>query len=249
VVLQSLPLLVVDAPGVRFSEGVEYFLCSPPRGGLPWMEQYEKKAWFGVAGGAGMVELPKDIVEYGVVATYQRSHCWVMAEQWGPDVSNDSGTEGVGDFSGFDFAPGGAPDQDLEMPNFGNDEQVPFSPLLPPPGFCSSRPGSSGSDMSRGSRSGSPSARLSVFSNSRPRSSFYGLEPLPFEPVSSQGHNRIRSGQWTGDLSPPPALGGAFEGRHSRQSSANEKTGMSFDDILGDIDSANNKKKKDKKKK
>ncbi|UKZ79597.1 hypothetical protein TrVFT333_007355 [Trichoderma virens FT-333] len=32
VVLQSLPTLVVDAPDLKFAEGVEYFLCQPPIG-------------------------------------------------------------------------------------------------------------------------------------------------------------------------------------------------------------------------
>ena len=31
-VIQSLPMLVVDAPGVKYTEGVEYFLCQPPHG-------------------------------------------------------------------------------------------------------------------------------------------------------------------------------------------------------------------------
>ncbi|KAF3481170.1 uncharacterized protein GIQ15_03929 [Arthroderma uncinatum] len=35
-VIQSLPMLVVDAPDLRCTHGVEYFLCIPPRGGSPW---------------------------------------------------------------------------------------------------------------------------------------------------------------------------------------------------------------------
>lgn len=218
------------------------------------MEQQEKKAWFGVAGGAGMVELPKDIVEYGVVATYQRSHCWIMAEQWGPAIANPADyppVAGGGDVAGFDFGLGA---EDTGMPNFDNEEYPPFSPLLPPPGFVSNRPGSSGSDRSRRSRSGSPGPRLSVLSNnSRPRSSFYGLEPLPFE--RAPGHARVssRSDRMTPDLQPPPAIGGGGgEGRHSRNTSGSEKAagGMSFDDILGGMTSdVEGKKKKDKKKK
>lgn len=38
VVIQALPMLAVDAPGVRFTEGAEYFLCMPPKGDPPWME-------------------------------------------------------------------------------------------------------------------------------------------------------------------------------------------------------------------
>jgi hypothetical protein len=32
VILQALPMLVVDAPGLKWTKGVEYFLCEPPRG-------------------------------------------------------------------------------------------------------------------------------------------------------------------------------------------------------------------------
>ncbi|UZP33378.1 hypothetical protein NXS19_001194 [Fusarium pseudograminearum] len=35
VAIQSLPVLVVDAPGMQFTEGVEYFLCEPPWATLP----------------------------------------------------------------------------------------------------------------------------------------------------------------------------------------------------------------------
>lgn len=83
-VVQSLPMLVVDVPDVRFTEGVEYFLCIAPRGGAPWIHNDTKTArsWFGVAGGAGVVSLPSDVVINGVEGVYRRSHCWQVAEQW-----------------------------------------------------------------------------------------------------------------------------------------------------------------------
>ncbi|KAJ5753214.1 hypothetical protein N7520_010131 [Penicillium odoratum] len=83
-VIQSLPMLVVDVPEVRFSEGVEYFLSIAPRGGAPWIQNDTKTArsWFGVAGGAGVVSLPSDVVINGVEGVYRRSHCWQVAEQW-----------------------------------------------------------------------------------------------------------------------------------------------------------------------
>ncbi|KAJ6031990.1 hypothetical protein N7540_002722 [Penicillium herquei] len=86
-VLQSLPMLVVDVPDVRFTEGVEYFLCVAPRGGAPWIQHDTKTArsWFGVAGGAGVVSLPSDVVINGVEGVYRRSHCWQLAEQWAED--------------------------------------------------------------------------------------------------------------------------------------------------------------------
>ncbi|KAH7389785.1 hypothetical protein BKA66DRAFT_413950 [Pyrenochaeta sp. MPI-SDFR-AT-0127] len=86
-VIQSLPMLVVDAPGVRFTEGVEYFLCEVPRSGVPWGHEDTTRArtWFGVAGGAQVVSLPTDIVEHGVEGVFRRSHCWKKAQQWAAD--------------------------------------------------------------------------------------------------------------------------------------------------------------------
>ncbi|KAJ5551730.1 hypothetical protein N7461_006428 [Penicillium sp. DV-2018c] len=83
-VIQALPMLVVDVPDVQFTEGVEYFLCIAPRGGAPWIHNDTKTArsWFGVAGGAGVVSLPSDVVINGVEGVYRRSHCWQVAEQW-----------------------------------------------------------------------------------------------------------------------------------------------------------------------
>ncbi len=83
-VIQSLPMLVVDAPGVRFTEGVEYFLCQVPRSGVPWGREdtARSRTWFGVAGGGQVVSLPTDIVEHGVEGVFRRSHCWKRAQQW-----------------------------------------------------------------------------------------------------------------------------------------------------------------------
>jgi hypothetical protein len=83
-VIQSLPMLVVDVPGVRFTEGVEYFLCEAPRSGVPWAREDTSRArtWFGVQGGAQVVSLPTDIVEHGVEGVFRRSHCWKRAQQW-----------------------------------------------------------------------------------------------------------------------------------------------------------------------
>lgn len=88
-VIQSLPMLVVDAPGVRFTEGVEYFLCEVPRSGIPWGREdtTRTRTWFGVAGGAQVVSLPTDIVEHGVEGVFRRSHCWKRAQEW---TANDT---------------------------------------------------------------------------------------------------------------------------------------------------------------
>ncbi|KAA8651643.1 hypothetical protein EYZ11_003910 [Aspergillus tanneri] len=83
-VIQALPLLVVDVQDVKYVDGVENFLCIAPRGGAPWTHNDSKTArsWFGVAGGAGVVSLPSDVVINGVEGIYRRSHCWRVAEQW-----------------------------------------------------------------------------------------------------------------------------------------------------------------------
>ncbi|KAI9775835.1 MAG: hypothetical protein M1835_005681 [Candelina submexicana] len=84
-VIQSLPMVVVDAPGVRWSQGVEYFLCEPTKGNLPWVKDDVagvKKSWYGIAGGTGVVSLPSDVVNHGVEGIYRRSHCWEVAERW-----------------------------------------------------------------------------------------------------------------------------------------------------------------------
>jgi hypothetical protein len=103
VVLQALPMLVVDAPGLRYSEGVEYFLAMPPRGGLPWVEGGDSKAWYGVGGAQNrqkVVALPSDVVANSVEAVYRRSHCWQRAEEWlgrpsmdGSDASTVQGNQ------------------------------------------------------------------------------------------------------------------------------------------------------------
>ncbi|KAI1328272.1 hypothetical protein F5Y16DRAFT_369241 [Xylariaceae sp. FL0255] len=84
VVIQSLPMLVVDAPGLNYTEGVEYFLCQPPKGSVPWLEDAPavRKRWYEVAGGGGLVELSEDAVQFGIEGIYHRSHCWLAAKQW-----------------------------------------------------------------------------------------------------------------------------------------------------------------------
>ena len=84
-VLQSLPLLVVDAPGLHYTEGVEYFLCQPSRHGTSWARGDDagpRMHWYGVTGSNGVVSMPADVVEYGVEGIYRRSHCWKVAERW-----------------------------------------------------------------------------------------------------------------------------------------------------------------------
>jgi hypothetical protein len=89
-VIQSLPMLAVDAPGIKFSEGVEYFLCMMPRSGVPWAREDTSRSsrkWFGIDGGRQVVSLPSDVVDHGVEGIFRRSHCWVMATKW---AANDT---------------------------------------------------------------------------------------------------------------------------------------------------------------
>jgi hypothetical protein len=83
-ILQALPMCVVDARDLRFTEGVEYFLCMAPRGGRPWMREdsSQSRNWYNVASGGGMVSLPADVIDHSVEGIYRRSHCWTVAAQW-----------------------------------------------------------------------------------------------------------------------------------------------------------------------
>ncbi|KAJ3579615.1 hypothetical protein NPX13_g950 [Xylaria arbuscula] len=56
VIIQSLPMLIVDAPGLKYTEGVEYFLCQPPKGSPPWIED--------------------------APAVRKRCHCWLAGKRW-----------------------------------------------------------------------------------------------------------------------------------------------------------------------
>ncbi|TVY24204.1 hypothetical protein LHYA1_G006953 [Lachnellula hyalina] len=109
-VIQSLPMLVIDAPGLRYTGGVEYFLCMLPTG-KPWVEGSDT-ALYSVHGGA-IVSMPNHVIEAGPEAVYRRSHCWTVAEQW---ISKSEGKYVEVD----------------ERPSFLPEI---LSPLAPPPGF------------------------------------------------------------------------------------------------------------------
>ncbi|RMD40176.1 hypothetical protein DV735_g4968, partial [Chaetothyriales sp. CBS 134920] len=83
-VLQSLPMTAVDARDVKFTEGVETFLCVAPRGGRPWMKEdtSQSRSWYNVASGGGYVSLPADLIDHSVEGIYRRSHCWQVATKW-----------------------------------------------------------------------------------------------------------------------------------------------------------------------
>ena len=161
VVIQSLPMLVVNAPGLHFTEGVEYFLCEPPQGNLPWVEDAGevRKMWYQTAGGTN-VELSADVVMFSVEATYHRSHCWLAAKLW--EAAAAAGPPGsVGSLA----ASGGASIPDA------------MSPLeAPHPAFELMDPVASptGSSLSSDRRGRSPGRGYGA----RPSSIAIGLEPV-----------------------------------------------------------------------
>lgn len=65
-VLQTLATVAGDAPGLKYTEGVEYFLCSKLRGTPPW-----------VSGGLPAEEGPGGIDDH-----HTRSHCWTVMGTW-----------------------------------------------------------------------------------------------------------------------------------------------------------------------
>ena len=148
-VIQSLPLVAIDAPGVRWTKGVEYFLCEVPKGAAPWIQESHNhgKSWYTVAGGTGVISLPADIVEHGVEGIYRRSHCWERAQKWTGDAPIE--------------AFGGSPIQQAS----NGSEYGDMGDLPPPPHWIPS--------------SGPPSRSSSPGTRSKRDSIHSGLEALP----------------------------------------------------------------------
>lgn len=242
-VLQSLPMLVVDAPGLKFTEGTEYFLCEPPMGNLPWLEDGQvRKLWYEVTGGGGYVQLSADAVMFSVEATYRRSHCWLAAKKW-EDVNESQ-----------------APPP-LEQPG--------LPPLQPPPsvfqaddGFMAnpppnrnlgtpSPPPGQQPQMALRPRNLSPGGSRGV-SRAYRSSIVMGLEPVPLEPPNAFGsHHRSSS---LGPRPPSSYMGnrsvstGNLASMDAREPAAASpllagNSGATFDDILGDSQKKSSKKK------
>ncbi|KAL2023222.1 hypothetical protein VTK56DRAFT_3345 [Thermocarpiscus australiensis] len=196
VVLQSLPMLVVDAPGLRFTEGVEYFLCEAPQGNPPWTEDAGevRKMWYQTAD-QNLVELSADVVMFSVEGIYMRSHCWLAAKEW-EQASSSSGPSAAAASAAVRPPPPPDFDLDLDSPNLQPPRPV-FQDMDP----CHGSPGQL--------RPASPGVRAVSAPNSphlRPRSSSVndrarqalrasiaiGLEPLPLpeSPVQADfGHD------------------------------------------------------------
>ncbi|RMZ77153.1 hypothetical protein DV737_g4512, partial [Chaetothyriales sp. CBS 132003] len=90
-VLQSLPMTVVDARDVKFTDGVEHFLCIGPRGGRPWMKEdtSQSRAWYNVASGGGFVSLPADLIDHSVEGIYRRNPSRTSANRSPGTESNE----------------------------------------------------------------------------------------------------------------------------------------------------------------
>lgn len=250
-VLQSLPMLVVDAPGLRFTEGTEYFLCQPPMGQPPWAEDGQvRKMWYEVAGGGGLVELSADAVMYSVEATYHRSHCWLAAKQW----------EGI---EGLDAPPPEPVMSPLEPPRaiFEGGDGILGGGAPPVVGPSTPSPPLGVPPLAVRTRNLSP-ARVRASSTFR-SSIAIGLEPVPMDPPGSVYGPHQRSSS----LGPrPPSvfvgnrtvsgsnLSGMGAPRAGTPRNATPTTavtsGTTFDDILaGPTDGKDKEKEKEKEKK
>ncbi|KAI1276666.1 hypothetical protein F5Y07DRAFT_126068 [Xylaria sp. FL0933] len=247
VVIQSLPMLVVDAPGLKYTEGVEYFLCQPPKGSPPWIEDAPavRKRWYEVAGGGGLVELSEDAVEFGIEGIYHRSHCWLAGKRWE-----------MGDY-GAPALPANDTLSPLEAPQAVFEDMDPgltASPTLVP---RSESPLSGPPGLALRSRGGSPAGRNPAY-----RSSIaIGLEPvaLPINEHSIPGSRVSSAFGSLGGSRPTSVLmdrsrssgnlrglaGSQGRGTDSRSSSRQDSAGGStFDDILKDMGETKQPKKK-----
>jgi len=243
VVLQSLPMLVVDAPDLKYTDGVEYFICEPPMGNPPWVEDRQvRKMWYEIAGGGGrLVELSTDAVLFSVEGTYHRSHCWLAAKQW----------EGV---EGAQAPPPEPAMSPLEPPRpifQGVEAAIPSPPPVsgtpggpgtpsPPPG--GPQPALRPRTLSPGMNRASSAWRSSIA---------MGLEPVPMEPPnvfgsrnrsSSLGPRQSNSHLGARSVSTGNLVGMARSATPSPQPAAN--TGATFDDILGEPQKQKSNKKK-----
>ena len=93
-VLQSLPLVVVDAEDVRFSKDAEYFLCQAPHGRRPWVTNNSSafRTWPDPADRGIPHSQSSNNIDNSSDGVYFRSHCWAVATTWVPrnDTTSDA---------------------------------------------------------------------------------------------------------------------------------------------------------------
>lgn len=70
-ILQTLATVAVDAPGIRYTEGVDYFLCPKLRGTPPWKCGGERGMDPSFSGSSMADE-----------RSHFRSHCWTVPRTW-----------------------------------------------------------------------------------------------------------------------------------------------------------------------
>lgn len=110
VVLQVLPLVISDAPGLNFATDVEYFLSATPPENMPWIEDRGSQMNLYQTAEGTYSRLPAHQVEFGINSIYSRSHCWTAANRW---LASEPTFE----------------EPDISIP------EGQLSPLAPPPGF------------------------------------------------------------------------------------------------------------------
>lgn len=240
-VLQALPMLVVDAPGVRHTNGVEYFLCEPPRSGVPWAAPdvnagrgRKSRNWYGVAGGQGVVCLPSDLIEHGVEGIYRRSHCWLRAAEWSGGAER-IGMTGTGIVDEPQSA-GGAPEP---SPNACVPSDRRDSVRLVPPHLNTDAPTNSPTFLSPSMQNASPYGSRpntpgSATKSHRESTLALGLEALPLPPgVLPVTDAQVEHGKTRSSFT-----------EHSRKNSSG---GMTFDDIIAGMDNQKTKEKERRK--
>lgn len=239
-VLQTLPLLVTDAPGVKWHQGVEYFLCAPARSGLPWVRPGSTKTgrgWYSVSGGANVVELPSDLIEHGVEGIYRRSHCWLVADRWAADLLPSIVSSAKYARSNSEYTLEQERKESVDVRRRDTQRLAPPRPSgvsdngsRPPTPL--SRP-SSGQHLNRQSVMGIGLEALPLPSGIAPAAA--GSRPGS-RAVSASGYGRVPLPDVTAQSGPAPIES------ERRSIQAN---GMTFDDILGSIEKE--KKKEGKK--
>ncbi|KAI9886018.1 MAG: translational activator for mitochondrial COX1 [Watsoniomyces obsoletus] len=206
-VLQSLPLVVVDALGLRYTDQVEYFLCEAPKGPLPWLraESSRHQKWSETPrGAAAIVNPPADAVKHGVEGIYHRSHCWEVAERW---VGNRSRAS-----SKSSMAPSYHPSS-YQPPSY-QQQQAPYPPTTLPYSRGSDGSGIVPSVPSSSSASAYPPTRSSEYFRGSDHSGvIHSSSSSAYPPASRSGsYGGGHSSPSPSSTYPPASRSGSYGG-------------------------------------
>lgn len=172
-ILQTLASVSVDAPNVRYREGVAYHLCPQLKGARlpPWSSSKKSNKHNGGGGGGASQYLE---------AAHELSHCWVIPAVW--TASNTSASE-----------------EDEEDGGGGGGGGVPSPPTLPPlvlehgfpypPPLARSSRNTESSDA--GSSSAAPTWLNSTSSQSTTRATTPATSMNPLSPVFHNQHGGL----------------------------------------------------------